>query len=781
MKPSSHLRAMCQFLVGITLLLTLSIQTKAASEPVETIPGRWTKERINAWYDDLPWLVGANYYPASAINQIEMWQASTWDPDQINEELKLAGSIGMNIVRVYLHDLVWADDEQGLYKRMNEFLDMAYLRNIRTSFVFFDDCHYPSPRLGKQPLPVKGWHNSGWVNSPARELAHRYAEGKATRNEVKRLKGYVQKTMEHFRNDHRILYWELYNEPGRGKSEDPNANNPYPESIGDKSNKLVLDSWRWAREVNPSQPITSTSLGSLGENNVAINRANSDFHSVHAYADIKKFEKRITQFKEDGRPIIVTEWLARPHNTPQVMLPIMKKHNMGAINWGFIAGKSQTTFPWSTRSDADGKPLSVKQKRDAGHVFKSGDKIPEPKIWFHDLYRKDFTPFDEDEIATFVRLTKDNPAYSSSQEARDLHQRQKPMDRATIEKGLKTHDRALHLRNDWIRDPYIILGPDDYYYLTGTTPNPDDPRQHKDPFNNGLNATSVVGNVVRIWRSKDLVDWEYLGEPYTLDDKYPGPKYTGPNHNRMWAPELHWIGDRWAIVHCPGPIASFALAPPGLKVKGPWTHPMKGSFGNRHDPSLFKDDDGRWWVLWSNTLVQALSDDLSHYLGQPKRIDPSNSRKGPKGNIIRRIGHEGATIRKIGNKYVHFGTAWSTDTLRRGSYNMYYSTADKIDGNYGPRKFAGRFIGHGTPFQTRDGNWWITAFYNADVLPLTRKGIQSRDIGDKAQTINRRGTTIVPLDVRVLDDGEIYIRAKDPDYANPGPDEAQKFPPALPY
>lgn len=139
------------------------------------------------------------------------------------------------------------------------------------------------------------------------------------------------------------------------------------------------------------------------------------------------------------------------------------------------------------------------------------------------------------------------------------------------------------------------------------------------------------------------------------------------------------------------------------------------------------------------------------------------------------IGHEGATMRKIGDKYVHFGTAWSTDQGRKGSYNLYYCTADKITGPYGPRKFAGRFLGHGTPFQDRNGKWWCTAFFNANVPPLHREGIEKRDLGENAQTINEQGVTIVPLDVRVLDDGDIHIRAKDPAYATPGPDEVQKF------
>jgi arylsulfatase len=132
-------------------------------------------------------------------------------------------------------------------------------------------------------------------------------------------------------------------------------------------------------------------------------------------------------------------------------------------------------------------------------------------------------------------------------------------------------------------------------------------------------------------------------------------------------------------------------------------------------------------------------------------------------------------MRKIGDKYVHFGTAWSTDRTRKGSYNLYYCTSDRVTGPYGPRRFVGRFLGHGTPFQDKEGKWWCTAFFNANVPPLPRDGIETRDLREDAQTINKQGVTIVPLDVRALDDGDIHIRAKDPAYATPGPDEAQKF------
>lgn len=342
------------------------------------------------------------------------------------------------------------------------------------------------------------------------------------------------------------------------------------------------------------------------------------------------------------------------------------------------------------------------------------------------------------------------------------------MPRAVLEAGLKSHDRALYIKQGWIRDPFITLGPGDWYYLTGTTPAPGDQREQSAPFNTGLGADSIVGDAVRVWRSKDLIDWEYVGEPFTLKDSF----HQSPG-KVVWAPELHWLGDRWALVHCPGETANLAVSA-GPELKGPWAHPMGANLGRKHDPSLFKDGD-TWWMLWQNTLIAPFNRDLTAFTAEAVRINPAGSRPGPAGKPISHIGHEGATMRKLGGKYIHFGTAWSTDKGRKGSYNLYYCVADRITGPYGPRKFVGRFLGHGTPFQTRDGKWWCTAFYNANVPPLPREGIENRDLSSDAQTINPRGTTIVPLEVKTLANGDVRIRAKDPAYATPGPDEAQKF------
>ncbi len=371
-----------------------------------TIEGRWSEERINAWYADQPWMVGCNYLPANAINQIEMWQESTWSPEVIEKELDIAQGIGMNLLRVYLHDMVWADDAKGLYKRMDQFLDICEERGMRVCFVFFDDCHHAWPKLGEQPLPVRAYHNSGWVNSPARELALRYADGKATKAEIKDLKGYVQKTMKRFAKDPRVAMWEVYNEPGQGNSS--GETNDANSFIGDGSNRLLLDSWRWAREVAPTQPITAPTNGCVGKRNIAINRANSDILSLHAYGTADEMRAMIADHQGDNRPVFVSEWLARNRNNVFESLPLMKEMNAANACWGFVAGKSGTIWPWSTRQkEGSREARNLREEREAGNVIKPGDTFPEPKVWHHDLFRIDGTPYDQKEIDVFKKLTKE--------------------------------------------------------------------------------------------------------------------------------------------------------------------------------------------------------------------------------------------------------------------------------------------------------------------------------------------------------------------------------------
>ncbi len=331
---------------------------------------RWTEEQANAWYAQLPWLVGCNYNPATAINQIEMWSDATYDPVQIDKELTWAEEIGFNTMRVFLSSVVWEHNPQELKNNMNHFLGICEKHHIRPFFVLLDDNWLPESSYGKQPEPQPGVHNSGWVKDPALSLR------KDTVQLYRFLRRYFKDVIGSFRNDKRILFWDIYNEPGA-------------QHIGVVSYHLMKKTYEWAREARPSQPITS-SICEMGPENVklqAFQLENNDINTYHNYKDAADQEQMIKYLRMANRPLLCTEYMARKFNsTFQTVLPILKKHRVGAINWGFVAGKTQTNFAW-------GEPLPDKK---------------EPELWFHDILRMDGTPFSQEEVDTIKALLKDN-------------------------------------------------------------------------------------------------------------------------------------------------------------------------------------------------------------------------------------------------------------------------------------------------------------------------------------------------------------------------------------
>jgi len=342
--------------------------------------GRWSPDRANRWYQAQGWLVGANYIPASAINQFEMFQADTFDPRRIDTELGWAQFYGHNTARVFLHDQLWAADQRGFQTRLGQFVDIAARHHIKPLFVFFDSCWDPQPRAGRQRAPRPGVHNSGWAQSPG-------AERLGDPRYVPVMRDYVTAVMTQFRNDNRVLGWDLWNEPD-------NPARQYRNTERSDKEQLVADLlpqvFRWARAVDPSQPLTSgVWRGDWGQPQGRsaisdIQLANSDVVTFHSYAEPAGFESRINELTPMGRPILCTEYMARPRgSTVQSILPVAKRLNVGAINWGLVAGKTQTYFPWETW---DHPATTV------------------PKVWFHDLIRPEGRPFQDIEVLTVRKL-----------------------------------------------------------------------------------------------------------------------------------------------------------------------------------------------------------------------------------------------------------------------------------------------------------------------------------------------------------------------------------------
>jgi hypothetical protein len=363
------------------LLTAFALLVSLASAPAQAA-ARWTPQQANDWYAKQPWLVGCNYAPRTAINQLEMWQAHTFDPKTIDQELGWAESLGFTSVRVFLHDLLWKQDSRGFSRRIERFLEIAEKHKIGVMFVLLDSVWDPYPRLGKQHEPTPHLHNSGWVQSPGAEILRdpkRHDE----------LKPYIQGVLRRFGKDSRVQVWDLWNEP-----DNPNTNSygPHePPHKGPLIQPLLKKVFEWAQEANPDQPLTSaiwigdwsTHEKLQGWEKVMVEE--SDIITFHNYGRPDDLRRRIGHLKRYNRPIVCTEYMARPNgSTFEGVLPVLKEERVGAYNWGFVSGKSQTIYPWDTWTKK---------------------YFAEPPVWFHDIFRGDGSAYIEAEVRLIRLLT----------------------------------------------------------------------------------------------------------------------------------------------------------------------------------------------------------------------------------------------------------------------------------------------------------------------------------------------------------------------------------------
>jgi len=376
--------------MNLKIILTIGAVILESAMAFGQMRARWSEQQANDWYAKQSWLVGANFIPSDAINQLEMFQAATFNPALNDKELGLGESIGMNTMRVFLQDQLWQQDPEGFKKRLDIFLSIASKHHIKPLLVLFDSCWETDPRLGPQHPPIPGIHNSGWVQSPGKsKLLDPAYEPK--------LKAYVVGVVGAFASDDRILGWDVWNEPDNGGGDKASD---VPAKVR-RVNELLPKAFAWARSANPSQPLTSGvwtgdwSDPSKESFTTKIQLSESDVISFHNYGWPEEFEARIKELQIQHRPIICTEYMARgAGSTFDESLPIAKKYNVGAINWGLVAGKTQTYFPW----DSWQRPYVLIQ----------------PTIWFHDVFRQDDTPYRQHEVELIRQLTGRGIAVSSN-------------------------------------------------------------------------------------------------------------------------------------------------------------------------------------------------------------------------------------------------------------------------------------------------------------------------------------------------------------------------------
>jgi endo-1,4-beta-mannosidase len=347
-------------LISIIMLIT-TVSIYGYSQPT----GLWSVEKANNWYSKQKQIVGCNFLPSTAVNSVEMWQDETFDLPTVDKELGLAADWGMNSVRVFLNYVVWEAEAEKLKSNFGKFLDVASKHGISVMPVLFDDCNFSGnvAKVGKQPDPVPGVHNSGWVSSPPAAMVRDMSQWD-------RLKAYEQDIIKTFGKDRRIIIWDLYNEPGNSDSK--------------IQLELLENIFAWARETKPEQPLTAGAYIDWDSEFSQLMRSSSDIVSFHSYGDKQDVEDKILWARETGRPVVCTEWLRRKvGNNPETILPLFKSGKVGAYNWGLVGGRTQTYYPWGSPKGA-----------------------PEPDVWQHDLIRPDGTPYLTSEYLFFKNLLR---------------------------------------------------------------------------------------------------------------------------------------------------------------------------------------------------------------------------------------------------------------------------------------------------------------------------------------------------------------------------------------
>jgi hypothetical protein len=329
---------------------------------------RWPADKASAWSAQRDWFAGFNYVPSTACNTTEFWGEETFDPATITRELGWARDLGFRSCRVFIQYIVWKDNPEAFKERFTQFLDIAAGKGISVMPVLFDDCAFGRPQefdpyLGKQRDPIPGMGMSSWTPSPGIKLGNSAEERPS-------LERYVRDMVGSYRADGRILLWDLWNEPVLGRVGTP---------------ERVREVFQWARKEDPKQPLTIGVWTGGGEYEAieAAELAGSDIITFHYYGAYDGLKERIAHFEKFGRPVICTEWMARTMGARwDTDLPLFAAEKVPCYNWGLVNGRTQCQFP------LDSEPGS-----------------PEPELWYHDLFRKDGTPYDPKEHDVLREVT----------------------------------------------------------------------------------------------------------------------------------------------------------------------------------------------------------------------------------------------------------------------------------------------------------------------------------------------------------------------------------------
>lgn len=251
-------------------------------------------------------------------------------------------------------------------------------------------------------------------------------------------------------------------------------------------------------------------------------------------------------------------------------------------------------------------------------------------------------------------------------------------------------------------DPSVIRAADGYFYVYSTQDN-------------------VPGNVryIPIHRSKDLVDWDYVGTVFSETDR---PTWI-PNA-RLWAPDINYINGKYVLYYSMGVWVSTYDSAIGVatadKPEGPFTDHGKildytsQGVNNSIDQFYIEDKDKKYliWGSYNGIYAVELTNDGLAVKEEIEKVQLA-------ANQI-----EGSYIAQHGDYFYLIGSAGSCCEGKLSTYHLIFGRSKDVLGPYvtqdgkrmldgagdlllqGNNTWAG--TGHNAEFvQDDEGNDWI--------------------------------------------------------------------------
>ncbi len=352
---------------------------------------QWTHEEAWAWYDRAGPIRGFNYTPSNCMNFAEIWQAEYHDEVTavMDRELALAEELGLNSVRMRLPFEVYLAQHDSFMANLEDFLNRLASHGMTMMPIFFSDCCVPKELYRPMPIgvrtePVKGYFGGSPVTpfDGTEKVGYLPIDEPETWGDVER---FVKEIVGRYGKDPRILFWDIWNEPGNMHR-------------GTKSLPLMERCFRWAREMDPDQPLSAGPCGLGGEfpygylnkpwpltemERAAVEL--SDLMNFHFYGDYTHTKMYIDYLRQFGMPMVCSEWLHRPFRSIfETHYPLFREENVGTYFFGFVNGKKQFNEPWEQCRSMPDVDLS---------------------LWMHDIFHGDYTPYSEREIQALKEYT----------------------------------------------------------------------------------------------------------------------------------------------------------------------------------------------------------------------------------------------------------------------------------------------------------------------------------------------------------------------------------------